>query len=659
MSQAVITKAFVEWKAKQAADNQPVVLDEYIFANIPGLDSSIPVSNTEGMPAADKIVHRQAVSKTGVINADSVVYSVTLGADVGDFDFNWIGLANKATGTLAMIIHAPTQRKVKNASGQQGNVLVRSMLMEYSGAQTATNITTPAETWQIDFTARLAGMDERHRKENMDLYGAAAFFDTGYLVAKTGAQFFVTKGAGYVAGLRSELVANQNITVTTKPTKVWLDVCWKGTLTSVWAIESKLTVAASLANYIDSGVQHYVFALASIDASGNVTDLRPKGTLDNQQGNKDFMRKDANLSDVSDPAKARESLKLGDAALSTVTKSDTDTTGGRLVKVGDYGLSFAIKIAANTDLVAFLKTASGAFYHCDGSTNYINAPPSFGSEWFDITMTIHEVNDYRTLLAVSSGGRMAAGSIGAGKFSGWRKVYTDFEEPGSYLPLKGGTLTGGLSINKNAEGLSLRTLNEGQSSYILSRDYDNSNSWYVGRGGASHDASLYNYKGKNGIALVADGSISLNASSGKHVYAALMTVNDRIQLGNSVGSGTLMIGDNDSGLKNSVDGQIDLWANNQKVGHWSGTQLYYYKQIVPGDYGNFDARYFTQSAANTRFVTGVRLGASSTYQERGLNERMTGGVMTSWQDSGSSNYWIRLRPLQYWLNGSWVTAAYA
>ncbi|WP_249324669.1 phage tail protein [Enterobacter mori] len=282
MSQAVITKVFIEWKAQQAIDNKPVTLDEFIFAFIPDLDVEKPVDNTETTPPADKIVHRQAVSKSGVVNGDSVVYSVTLGADVGDFDFNWIGLANKATGTLAMIIHAPTQRKVKNASGQQGNVLVRSMLMEYSGAQAATNITTPAETWQIDFTARLASMDERQRLENIDLYGAAAFFDTGYLVSKSGTQYFVTKGAGYVAGLRAELTANQNIAVSTKPVKVWLDVSWAGTLTSVWAVKSKITVAASLSDYAESGVQHYVFALASIDANGNITDLRPAGGLSDQ-----------------------------------------------------------------------------------------------------------------------------------------------------------------------------------------------------------------------------------------------------------------------------------------------------------------------------------------------------------------------------------------
>lgn len=319
MSQAVITKAFTEWKAQQAINNQPVTLDEFIFAYIPGLDADKPIDNTETAPAADKIVYRQVVSKSGVVNENSVVYSVTMGADVGDFDFNWIGLANKATGTLAMIIHAPTQRKIKNANGQQGNVLVRSMLMEYSGAREATEITTPAETWQIDFTARLAAMDERQRRENIDLYGAASFFDAGYLVAKTGTQYFVTKGTGYLAGLRSVLAANQNITVSTKPVKVWLDVEWMGTLTSIWAVQSKITVAADLKDYVQNGEQHFVFALASIDANGVITDLRPKGTLNEQQAS-DALKKheqSRNHPDATTTAK-------GFTQLSSATDSDSE-----------------------------------------------------------------------------------------------------------------------------------------------------------------------------------------------------------------------------------------------------------------------------------------------------------------------------------------------
>ncbi|MEX4068717.1 phage tail protein [Haemophilus influenzae] len=42
------------------------------------------------MPTSAQIVHRQAVSQSGVINENAVVYSVTIGTEVGDFDFNFI-----------------------------------------------------------------------------------------------------------------------------------------------------------------------------------------------------------------------------------------------------------------------------------------------------------------------------------------------------------------------------------------------------------------------------------------------------------------------------------------------------------------------------------------------------------------------------------------
>lgn len=155
-------------------------------AVIPPFMPGTPVDRNEAMPPVEQIVHRQPVTRTGVVNENGVVYSAVLGADVGDFSFNWIGLLNKASGTLAMIVHAPLQQKLKTAEGQQGNVLTRSFLMEYNGAQTETGINTPAETWQIDFTARMAGMDERQRLENTDIYGAAAFFGDGWLVGKTG-----------------------------------------------------------------------------------------------------------------------------------------------------------------------------------------------------------------------------------------------------------------------------------------------------------------------------------------------------------------------------------------------------------------------------------------------------------------------------------------
>lgn len=319
MSQTAITLAFEQWKASQAVTGEPVLLDEFVFANVPGLDASKPIDRNETLPPDAQIVHRQAVNRKGVVNENAVVHSAVLGADVGDFSFNWIGLINKASNTLAMIVHAPVQQKLKTKDGQQGNVLTRSFLMEFNGAQTETGINTPAETWQIDFTARMAGMDERQRLENIDLYGAAAFFGDGYLVGKNGAQYFVTPGVGYVRGLRSQLAAVRNITVATKPVKVWLDVSWTGALTSAWAVESKITVADALADYVQGGVQHYVFAVASIDANGNITDLRPKGTLDDQAAS-DALKKHEQSRNHPDATTAAK----GFTQLSSATNSDSE-----------------------------------------------------------------------------------------------------------------------------------------------------------------------------------------------------------------------------------------------------------------------------------------------------------------------------------------------
>lgn len=346
MSQTAITLAFEHWKAQQGATGEPVLLDEFVFANVPGLNPDTPVDRNEALPPVEQIVHRQPVTRTGVVNENGVVYSAVLGADVGDFSFNWIGLLNKASGTLAMIVHAPVQQKLKTAEGQQGNVLTRSFLMEYNGAQTETGITTPAETWQIDFTARMAGMDERQRLENADIYGAAAFFGDGYLVGKTGNQFFVTKGTGYVAGLRTSLAANQNITVTTKPVKVWLDVCWTGSLTSVWNVQCKITVAENLADYVQNGVQHYVFAVASIDVNGNITDLRPKGTLNEQQAS-DALKKHEQSRNHPDATTNEKGF--------TRLSSATDSTSEELAAT-----SKAVKIAMDNANARLAKERNGA-----------------------------------------------------------------------------------------------------------------------------------------------------------------------------------------------------------------------------------------------------------------------------------------------------------
>lgn len=275
---SVITTDFERWKAQEAALGKPVALNEFVFANVPGLDPSKDISRDEKLPPAGQIVHRQAVNKAGLASENAVAYSVTLGTDVGDFVFNWIGLINKESGTLAMITHAPEQRKIKTVDGVQGNVLTRSFLLEFNGAAKETQITTSAETWQIDFTARLAGMDEIQRLANRDIYGAAAFFGDGFLVTKAAEQYRVTPGAAYIEGLRGtleEITTFNNL----RDTKIYADFTFQGNLVSKWQTFVKVTTAKTLAHYQDAaGFQHYVAVIAEIDQNGNITDKRVKGT---------------------------------------------------------------------------------------------------------------------------------------------------------------------------------------------------------------------------------------------------------------------------------------------------------------------------------------------------------------------------------------------
>ncbi|EBS0398791.1 phage tail protein [Salmonella enterica subsp. enterica] len=517
MSQTTITLAFEQWKAQQGATGEPVLLDEFVFANVPGLDPDQPVDRNETLPPAEQIVHRQAVSRKGVVNDNAVVHSVVLGADVGDFSFNWIGLLNKASGTLAMIVHAPLQQKLKTAEGQQGNVLTRSFLMEYNGAQAETGINTPAETWQIDFTARMAGMDERQRLENIDIFGAAAFFGDGYLVGKSGNQFYVTKGTGYVAGLRTTLAENLNITVTTRPVKVWLDVCWTGTLTSVWGVQSRITVADNLADYVQNDIQHYVFAVAGIDENGNITDLRPKGTLNEQQAS-DALRKHEQSRNHPD-ATTREK---GFVQLSSETNSDSEM------------------------LAATPKAVKAAMDNANGrvpSDRKVNGHPLSG----DITLW---ASDVKAISADAIGQITDNGTMASANTPGWWRVAVSNSDTVADFP----------------------TYPDGSKLYSYGYMFVEKigEVWfqhYYAHMGANAKRQDWGTVPNTSRPWVIDYNTANKPSAGD-VGALPITggrINGSLGIGtdNALGGNSIVFGDNDTGIKQNGDGILDTFANSQ------------------------------------------------------------------------------------------------
>ncbi|ECU9649873.1 phage tail protein [Salmonella enterica] len=703
MSQTTITLAFEQWKAQQGATGEPVLLDEFVFANVPGLDPDQPVDRNETLPPAEQIVHRQAVSRKGVVNDNAVVHSVVLGADVGDFSFNWIGLLNKASGTLAMIVHAPLQQKLKTAEGQQGNVLTRSFLMEYNGAQAETGINTPAETWQIDFTARMAGMDERQRLENIDIFGAAAFFGDGWLVGKSGNQFYVIKGTGYVAGLRTTLAENLNITVTTRPVKVWLDVCWTGTLTSVWGVQSRITVADNLADYVQNGVQHYVFAVGGIDENGNITDLRPKGTLNEQQAS-DALRKheqsrnhpDATTREKgfvqlsSDTNSESESL----AATPKAVKAAMDNANGRLEKnsnggdIPDKGL-FAQNISAalafsggvtvggddnpwtTAEFIAWLESC-GAFNHpywmCKGSWDYAGNKVITDTGCGNICLAgaVIEVMGTRGAMTIrittpttTSGGGIASAQFtyinhGEGYAPGWRREFsrTGDEMTGNlYLKNDGrvnfcimnedGTPRMWLFKDKGGDGIHINNGNDGGGDYVFHKD------------GSFYAPLAVRAGGSKKLAVRSDNNSALSAHFNLWGDANRPTV---IELDDDQGWHLYSQRNTDGSVVFYVNG--DIHANTLSA----GAAIYDNNGDVFGTaWGGGNAAWLS-SYLYLNMVKAIRLGPVALSGGLWRDFQLGGGQVVTgfhtdgnWEMEGGDDK-VYYRPIQYLVGETWVTA---
>ena len=112
---SAIIDSGLTYLASNVASNT-VDLDTFVFANISGLDHNLAVDPSEVMPSAGDIVATVPVTQAGFVNPDSVVYSVMLTSDMGDYSFNWIGLV-ASDGTLVVVDYTPIIQKIKNTAG--------------------------------------------------------------------------------------------------------------------------------------------------------------------------------------------------------------------------------------------------------------------------------------------------------------------------------------------------------------------------------------------------------------------------------------------------------------------------------------------------------------------------------------------------------------
>ncbi|MDL2195540.1 phage tail protein [Shewanella algae] len=289
---SVITIAGEKLFAAKAQANQQLDIDTFIFANVPGQDPTAPIDREEPLPPQAQIVHQQVVQQVGRINENVVVYSTVLDSVTGPFEFNWVGLYSSVNQTLVAINHVPTVTKTVTGPGVAGNTLNRNFGIEYSGIADLTGITVAPETWQLDFTARLSGMDELTRQLAADMNGKDWFIGDGFKVVPraTANSFSVTPGVGYVSGMRIELEQEHIINVQTYPQFVYVDAWFAGDANSMWKPQIAFTVSdTEMDDYIDvQGVKHYVYKLALINTNNDIDDLRDSEGL-NDKINKSYI----------------------------------------------------------------------------------------------------------------------------------------------------------------------------------------------------------------------------------------------------------------------------------------------------------------------------------------------------------------------------------
>jgi phage-related tail fiber protein len=272
---ASITLAGESQIAFKQSHKVPLIISKFIFANVPGLDPLAPVDRAAGKPPAGQIVHVYDIptENTGFVNPNQIVYSAQLGSDVGDWDFNWVGLED-ADGALFAVSYVPLQQKRKNIPPLQiGNNVTRNFLVAFDGAMQLTGVKIDASTWQHDFTVRLAGIDERERLSNRDLFGRACFFGAGLALTHNGTAFQLNVGKAYIEGIRIALTVPHHISTAIPVGNLYLDVCLKREFSdrvASWTLEY-----GDRDDYTDSaGQRHYCVPIAHFLTYTQITDLR-------------------------------------------------------------------------------------------------------------------------------------------------------------------------------------------------------------------------------------------------------------------------------------------------------------------------------------------------------------------------------------------------
>ncbi|MDP9709848.1 UNVERIFIED_ORG: microcystin-dependent protein [Pseudomonas fluorescens] len=326
---ASITLAGESQIAQKQSQKKPLIITRFIFANVPGLNPETPVDRAAGKPSAGQIVQVYDIPEqnAGFVNPNQVVYSCQLGSDIGDWDFNWVGLED-AEGVLFAVSYVPLQQKRKNIPPQQiGNNVTRNFLVAFDGAMQLTGVKIDASTWQHDFTVRLAGIDERERLSNREMYGRACFFGKALAFAKSENGFQLNAGTAYIEGIRVYMSKPWPFTGVIPVGTITLDVCLERQLNdrvATWKV-----VYGEKGDYTDAaGVRHYCVPLAYYASATEIYDARPAEPIAGALM-QHFAARDGDYANLRARGTTKEDVELGN--LPNAKSDDPNTNSSEIL----------------------------------------------------------------------------------------------------------------------------------------------------------------------------------------------------------------------------------------------------------------------------------------------------------------------------------------
>ncbi|MFP2504517.1 phage tail protein [Buttiauxella gaviniae] len=411
--------------------------------------------------------------------------------------------------------------------------------------------------------------------------------------------------------------------------------------------------------------------------------------LTREQADTIYLQIGNNLSEIAAggaaaQAEALDNLGAGTAAVADVQTSTTDTTVGRAMTVGAFGLGL---VANRTPVVT--------------SNNYDNIPTDLPSGYwthvvdggpYAYTFTLFQdggaVRQSRHLIIPSNpGGKIAFRWDGATETESkdYQYFYTDKNKPTAAdtgaLPITGGTVTGPVIIDRDSNALTIRPVTQGYSSYLMLADADNANRAYVGFGSNNNETlAISSYIGTNSIGINPDGSIDLNTAHGKQVnvvgpiYVPLVGNGSWASQNDSIAPLFQTIDSTQTSQYNPIFKQHYVQADST----WSGGMLisegdfhlhyadgsgasvvFSFKKdgtFAPSNYANFDARYLRVGDA----VQDCAFGARGSFSVGGgsFDYEKSGCVLVGFGGDGNGDDidYLYYRPDQITFdNVNWVT----